>query len=59
MSFEKDTLQEKSVDELLKRFIALCKGALLLWDALRERNALGLARPAFMRLLEGSHERVE
>jgi hypothetical protein len=53
MSFERDDLREKSVDELLKRFIALCKGALLLWDALRERKALDQARPAFMRLLSG------
>lgn len=53
MSFEKQRLEEKSVDELLTRFIALCKGALLLWDELRQRKALDLARPAFMRLLSG------
>lgn len=58
MSFDKDELQEKSVDELLKRFIALCKGALTLWDALRERNALHMARPAFLRLLSGDDQRL-
>lgn len=58
MSFEKDGLDEKSVDELLKRFIALCKGALLLWDTLRERKALHLARPMFLRLLSGEEPRL-
>ena len=57
MSFDKDRLENESTDDLLKRFIALCKGALLLWDTLRARNALDLAKPAFLRLL-GEDRRV-
>lgn len=51
MSLDREALKHKSVDELLSRFIALCKGALTLFDVLREKGALNVVRPAFLKLL--------